>query len=113
MVTHVGVALTFGMIVLAMIYGFGDVSGAQLESSRYLWFLARPPIARQAEVQKDSKPGQSSTSDAAPKTSVVVQKPLPTDPEERFKFLFTEAILSGRWAPLKDGVLGEERGGDK
>ena len=27
-VSHVGVALTFGLIVLAMIYAVGDVSGA-------------------------------------------------------------------------------------
>lgn len=27
-ITHVGIALTFGLIVLAMIYSFGDVSGA-------------------------------------------------------------------------------------
>jgi len=27
--------------------------------------------------------------------------------------LFTNATLSGRWAPLRDGALGEERDGDK
>src|SRR5947207_12042204 len=29
-VTHVGIALTFGLIVLAMIYAVGDISGAHL-----------------------------------------------------------------------------------
>jgi len=29
-ITHVGIALTFGLIVLAMIYTFGDISGAHL-----------------------------------------------------------------------------------
>src|SRR6476660_8487703 len=39
-VTHVGVALTFGLIVLAMIYTFGDVSGAHLNPAVTTAFAA-------------------------------------------------------------------------
>lgn len=40
MVTHVGVALTFGLIVLAMIYTVGDISGAHLNPAVTLAFFA-------------------------------------------------------------------------
>lgn len=47
-ITHVGVALTFGLIVLAMIYTVGDVSGAHLNPAVTIAFTA----ARRFEARR-------------------------------------------------------------
>jgi hypothetical protein len=70
-----------------------------------VWAGASEQASAQAQVTEPPKEARKSAS--------VSNKPLPTDPEERFKTLFTNATLSGRWARIKDGVLGEERTGDK
>ncbi|MGB0291750.1 MAG: MIP/aquaporin family protein [Luteolibacter sp.] len=45
-ISHTGIALTFGLVVMAMIYTFGDISGAHLNPAVTLGFVAagRMPI---------------------------------------------------------------------
>ena len=38
-ITHIGIALTFGLIVMAMIYSVGNISGAHLNPAVTLGFL--------------------------------------------------------------------------
>ena len=45
-VTNVGIGLTFGMIILAMIYAVGDVSGAHLNPAVTLGF-SRLAVSKQ------------------------------------------------------------------
>jgi aquaporin NIP len=44
-ITHVGISLTFGLIVLAMIYTVGDISGAHL-IQRSVWVFLQPDASR-------------------------------------------------------------------
>lgn len=50
-VTHVGIALTFGLIVLAMIYAVGDISGAHLIPAVTLGFVLAGRMDRQPALQ--------------------------------------------------------------
>jgi aquaporin NIP len=47
-ITHVGIAITFGLIVMAMIYALGDISGAHLNPAVTIAFT----VAKKFEIKQ-------------------------------------------------------------
>jgi aquaporin NIP len=73
-VSHVGVAITFGLIVMAMIYGLGEISGAHLNPAVSIAFA----LARRLPV-KDLGPYIASQLTGAFLASFALKLLFPTD----------------------------------
>ena len=63
---HVGIALTFGLVVLAMIYTVGDISGRAFESGRDGWLLGGAPNAGKAKCCRHITNSQVCVAQSAP-----------------------------------------------
>jgi aquaporin NIP len=51
-ITHVGIAMTFGLIVAAMIYTVGDISGAHLNPAVTIAFWFSKLVLRSLMISK-------------------------------------------------------------
>jgi hypothetical protein len=69
-------------------------------------------LSAAARTQEDTvRPDPNPSPERAAPTAAA-PAPAVADVEARFQATLTNATLTGRWAPLREGVLGEERGGD-
>jgi glycerol uptake facilitator-like aquaporin len=81
-ITHSGIAITFGLIVMCMIYTFGEISGAQFNPARTIAFAFAGRFDK-----KEVLPACSPTSQTQTNVLVRFLKLLPT------KLLVSEEVL--------------------